>query len=53
MERAPVPSKEELELLLTKHQGVVADIAKEVRRSRAQVYRWLTQRGLDADAFRR
>lgn len=51
-ERGPVPSAEALRTLLVKHKGVVADIAKEVNRSRAQIYRWLEQRGLDPDAFR-
>lgn len=52
MERGPVPSVEELRSLLARHKGIVTDIAKEMRRSRAQVYRWLEQRGLDPDRFR-
>jgi transcriptional regulator with GAF, ATPase, and Fis domain len=51
-ERGPVPTAEALRALLVKHRGVVADIAKEVNRSRAQIYRWLEQRGLDPDEFR-
>lgn len=51
-ERGPVPTAEALRVLLVKHKGVVADIAKEVNRSRAQIYRWLEQRGLDPDEFR-
>ena len=53
LRRGPVPSKADLQNLLVKHKGIVADIAKEVARSRMQVYRWLTQRGLDVDSFRR
>jgi hypothetical protein len=37
---------------LTKHKGVVAGIAKEMQRSRAQVYRWLLEHNLNADDFR-
>ena len=51
-QRGPTPSKEVLHALLVKHKGVVADIAKEMQRSRAQVYRWLEDRELDATAFR-
>jgi transcriptional regulator with GAF, ATPase, and Fis domain len=53
LRRGPVPSKTDLQNLLVKHKGIVADIAKEVERSRMQVYRWLTQRGLDVDSYRR
>ncbi len=48
--RRPLPAREELQELLRKHHGVIADIAREVKRSRAQVYRWLKQHGLDRDA---
>lgn len=34
------------------HRGVVANVARAMRRSRKQVYRWLELHGLDAAAFR-
>ncbi len=52
-ERGPIPSQAELQALLRKHHGVVAHIAREMGRSRTQVLRWLQQRGLRADDYRR
>ena len=49
----PVPSREELEALLRQHGGNVAEIAREVGRSRKQVYRWLTQYELPIEDYRR
>jgi DNA-binding NtrC family response regulator len=46
------PDRETLAALLTKHRGVVADIAREVGRSRKQVYRWIEQHGLPLDRYR-
>lgn len=51
-ERGAIPSQEELHALLLKHRGVVANIAREMSRSRTQVLRWLEQRGLRADDYR-
>lgn len=51
-ERAAIPSPEDLRALLVKHNGVVANIAREMNRSRTQVLRWLEQRGLSADDYR-
>jgi transcriptional regulator with PAS, ATPase and Fis domain len=51
-QRGPIPSESTLRALLTKHKGVVAGIAKEMQRSRAQVYRWLLEHNLNADDFR-
>jgi transcriptional regulator with PAS, ATPase and Fis domain len=51
-ERGPIPSRAELLELLRKHRGIIADIARETGRSRAQVYRWLKQHDLDATDFR-
>ncbi|MFO0576325.1 MAG: sigma 54-interacting transcriptional regulator [Polyangia bacterium] len=51
-ERGPIPSRAELLALLHKHRGIIADIARETGRSRAQVYRWLKQHDLDATDFR-
>jgi two-component system response regulator GlrR len=46
LERDPVPTKEQLELLLKKHNGVISEVARATGRSRKQVYRWLDQHGL-------
>jgi transcriptional regulator with PAS, ATPase and Fis domain len=46
------PSVASLEALLAKHGGNVAAIAREVGRSRTQVYRWMTQFGLDPTRYR-
>ena len=46
------PGRDELESLLRQHRGVVADIARAMRRSRKQVYRWLAHHGFDASRFR-
>ena len=51
-QRGPIPSEPVLRALLIKHKGVVADIAKEMQRSRAQIYRWLEDRHLDPTSFR-
>ncbi|HRI53896.1 MAG TPA: sigma 54-interacting transcriptional regulator [Pseudomonadota bacterium] len=50
--RGPIPTATALRALLVKHKGVVADIAREMQRSRAQIYRWLQARELDADQFK-
>jgi DNA-binding NtrC family response regulator len=49
---APVPTRDELEALLRAHAGNVADIAREVGRSRKQVYRWLDQYQLPVGDYR-
>ncbi|MCB9595324.1 MAG: sigma 54-interacting transcriptional regulator [Sandaracinaceae bacterium] len=46
------PSREALEELLREHRGVVADVARQVGRSRKQVYRWLRSQGLDLEDYR-
>jgi transcriptional regulator with PAS, ATPase and Fis domain len=38
--------------LLGKHDGVVADVAREMDTQRSQVYRWLNRFGLDLHSFR-
>jgi transcriptional regulator with GAF, ATPase, and Fis domain len=50
--KEPPPDRAQLEALLHAHHGVVADIARVVRRSRKQVYRWIAHHGLDANRFR-
>ena len=47
-----VPGADELDALLRKHAGNVAAVARETGRSRTQVYRWITQLGLDATRYR-
>ena len=51
-EKEPPPNRAQLEELLRTHRGVVADVARAMRRSRKQVYRWITHHGLDAQRFR-
>ena len=51
-DREPPPGKAELEALMRTHRGVVANVARAMRRSRKQVYRWLELHGLDAGSFR-
>jgi transcriptional regulator with GAF, ATPase, and Fis domain len=48
--RGPIPTREDLAQLMQKHSNVIADVAREVGRSRAQVYRWLKQYDLDRGA---
>ena len=50
--RGPLPTEAVLRALLVKHKGIVADIAREMQRSRAQIYRWLEARNLDANQFK-
>ena len=51
-DREPPPDRAELEELLRTHRGVVASVARAMRRSRKQVYRWLELHGLDVAQFR-
>ena len=51
-EREPPPDRTELEALLRAHRGVVANVARAMRRSRKQVYRWIEHHGLDVATFR-
>jgi DNA-binding NtrC family response regulator len=51
-DREPPPDRAQLEALLRAHRGVVADVARAMRRSRKQVYRWITLHALDVKAFR-
>lgn len=50
---AKSPSTTELAQLLHKHGGNIHQVAAELRRDRAQVYRWLKRKGLDPDLFRK
>ncbi|WP_437831009.1 sigma 54-interacting transcriptional regulator [Sorangium sp. So ce1153] len=51
-EREPPPDRAQLEELLRAHRGVVADIARAMRRSRKQIYRWIAHHNLDVQRFR-
>jgi transcriptional regulator with GAF, ATPase, and Fis domain len=46
------PSREELEQLLKRFSGNVAQLARHVGKERMQVYRWLRRHGIDAASFR-
>jgi DNA-binding NtrC family response regulator len=48
----PAPDRAGLEALLTAHRGVVSEVARSVRRSRKQVYRWIASHGLDVKRYR-
>jgi DNA-binding NtrC family response regulator len=48
-----VPTREQLETLLSKYLGTVRSVAEELNCSRRQVQRWLELHNLDADQFRR
>lgn len=52
-ERSAPPSRDELIALLRDHGGNVVALAHAVNRSRKQVYRWLTDHGVDPAEFRR
>jgi DNA-binding NtrC family response regulator len=51
--RLQVPTREQLETLLSKYLGTVRSVAEELNCSRRQVQRWLELHNLDADQFRR
>jgi transcriptional regulator with PAS, ATPase and Fis domain len=48
----PAPTAEELEALLARHAGDVADVAREMGRQRAAVWRWIKQFGLKPERYR-
>jgi sigma-54 dependent transcriptional regulator, acetoin dehydrogenase operon transcriptional activator AcoR len=47
-----IPTRAELDALLRRWRGVIADVARETGRSRKQVYRWLDEHGLDLASYR-
>jgi DNA-binding NtrC family response regulator len=52
-ERAlPVPDRAQLEALLRRWRGVIADVARETGRSRKQVYRWIEEHSIDVASYR-
>lgn len=46
------PTRRELAACMTTHGGNVSKVADELGRDRKQIYRWLRDHGLAADAFR-
>lgn len=46
------PTAEELRGVLTRHQGNVAAVARELRKDRTQVHRWMKAYGISPDEFR-
>jgi DNA-binding NtrC family response regulator len=48
----PPPDRAGLEALLEAHHGVISDVARVVRRSRKQVYRWIRHYGIDLNRYR-
>jgi transcriptional regulator of acetoin/glycerol metabolism len=48
----PAPTVAELEALLTRHAGDVADVARAMGRQRAAVWRWIKQFGLKPERYR-
>jgi sigma-54 dependent transcriptional regulator, acetoin dehydrogenase operon transcriptional activator AcoR len=49
---APGPSRDELEALLARHRGNVADVSRELGRQRAAVWRWIKRFGLGVEKHR-
>jgi transcriptional regulator with PAS, ATPase and Fis domain len=47
------PGKAEIEALLKRHQGNVAEVARELDRQWAVVWRWILKSGLDVEKYRR
>jgi transcriptional regulator with PAS, ATPase and Fis domain len=46
------PGKAEIEALLDRHKGNVAEVARELDRQWAVVWRWVVQSGLDVEKYR-
>jgi transcriptional regulator with PAS, ATPase and Fis domain len=49
----PSPTREELEALLIRHDGNVAEVARELDRQWAVVWRWIVKADLDVDKLRK
>ena len=48
----PSPTKEELLAALERHKGRIAAVARDFKRDRTQIRRWMNQYDIDPDAFR-
>jgi sigma-54 dependent transcriptional regulator, acetoin dehydrogenase operon transcriptional activator AcoR len=51
--RGDAPNEEQLRALLTRHNGNIAAVGRELGKERMQVHRWLRRYQLDPDQFRR
>jgi transcriptional regulator with PAS, ATPase and Fis domain len=47
------PEKAEIEALLERHKGNIAEVARELDRQWAVVWRWVVKSGFDVDKYRR
>jgi transcriptional regulator with PAS, ATPase and Fis domain len=47
------PEKAEIEELLDRHKGNIAEVARELDRQWAVVWRWVQKSGFDVDKYRR
>jgi transcriptional regulator with PAS, ATPase and Fis domain len=47
------PDKAEIEALLKRHHGNVAEVARELDRQWAVVWRWILKSGVDVEKYRR
>jgi transcriptional regulator with PAS, ATPase and Fis domain len=52
LRRRRAPPRDELEALLRRHEGRVADVARALNRRWSVVWRWLVRHGLEPDDFR-
>jgi DNA-binding NtrC family response regulator len=51
-DRAPAPAPEELRALLERHKGNVSAVARELKRDRVQIHRWMRYAGIDPEKYR-
>jgi transcriptional regulator with PAS, ATPase and Fis domain len=47
------PEDAEIEALLNRHKGNIAEVARELDRQWAVVWRWVQKSGVDIDKYRR
>jgi DNA-binding NtrC family response regulator len=52
-ESAPTPTAAQIEELLGRHQGNVAEVARALGKQRAAVWRWMKKWGIGVERFRR
>ena len=50
--RRPPPTEEQLRALLTRHQGNVAAVGRELGKERMQVHRWMKRYGISVEDYR-
>jgi transcriptional regulator with PAS, ATPase and Fis domain len=50
--RAQAPDEATMRALLTRHQGNITAIARELKKDRVQVHRWMKRYGLNPEEFR-